>query len=68
MTPVRALLVVVALVLAGTACDQLNRPFNTTSSSSSSSSGGGSVTDAGDQPPEAGPAPALSAEPGDIRL
>jgi len=61
-----------ATAFASAGCDQLNKPLSTSSSSSSSSSSGGSAAtsaDGGDATSEAGaPAPAITAQPGDIQL
>jgi hypothetical protein len=69
VTTVSVVMLAALFAMITSACDQLNRPMSTSSSSSSSSSGGASATggDAGDN--EAGPpAPAISAQPGDIQL
>ena len=63
-------IVATSVALMTTACDQLNRPLGKPSSSSSSSSGSSATsTDGGDGSNEGGaPAPAITAQPGDIQL
>ncbi len=72
MRTISRLLVLAALFTMG-ACDQLNRPLNNTPSSSVSPARPPADPDAGPMNPanaeDAAPvAPAISAEPGDVRL
>lgn len=66
---VLVLAVAVTALFGEAACDQLNRPFNTTSSSSSGGERGPSDADAGaDMGADAGAAPSFTPQPGDIQL